>query len=111
MTHCDIVPVLRPFLWWTDYITVLLTAPKRSITRPGLSSPIQSSRHSGNNVVCPRSTPSSRKSRKNLRENPRESKQAIRFYKGWVMNDPFVMVRNVRLSPNSDPTAALCQVA
>ena len=73
MTHCDIVPVLRPFLWWTDYITVLLTAPKRSITRPGLSSPIQSSRHSGNNVVCPRSTPSSRKSRKNLTARIREN--------------------------------------
>src|SRR5436853_2897451 len=43
------------------------------MTRTGLSSPIQSCRHSGNSVLCPRSAPStkrlirsSRKSRKNL---------------------------------------------
>src|ERR1700726_756279 len=34
---------------------------KTSIARTGLSSQIQSSRHSGNNVLCPRSTPSTKR--------------------------------------------------
>src|SRR4029079_6802441 len=34
---------------------------KASITRTGLSSSIQSSRHSGNNAACPRSTPSTKR--------------------------------------------------
>ena len=49
---------------------------KTSITRTGLSSPIQSSRHSGSSVLCPRSVPSTNRfirspqfAQKSYREN------------------------------------------
>src|SRR3954470_20825511 len=62
-----------------------------STARTGLLSLIQSSRHSGNKVDCPRSAPtrkrfirSSRKSRENL---IRESNLATRFYAARVIRD------------------------
>src|ERR1700732_5554065 len=50
---------------------------KTSITRTGLSAQIQSSRHSGNRVLCPRSIPSTKRF---IRSLPRESHRPARFY-------------------------------
>src|SRR5258708_5780380 len=47
------------------------SSTKTSITRTGLSSPIQSSRHSGNSVLCPRSVPST----KRFIRSPRKSRR------------------------------------
>src|ERR1700736_5759380 len=44
---------------------------KTSITRTGLSSQIQSSRHSGNRVLCPRSIPSTKRFIRSLRKSRR----------------------------------------
>src|ERR1700704_7011981 len=44
---------------------------KTSITRTGLSSQIQSSRHSGNSVFCPRSIPSTKRFIRSLRKSRR----------------------------------------
>src|ERR1700720_3188279 len=44
---------------------------KTSITRTGLSSQIQSSRHSGNSVLCPRSIPSTKRFIRSLRKSRR----------------------------------------
>src|ERR1700726_4332091 len=44
---------------------------KTSITRTGLSSQTQSSRHSGNNVLCPRSIPSTKRFIRSLRKSRR----------------------------------------
>src|ERR1700732_1376941 len=44
---------------------------KTSITRTGLSSQIQSSRHSGNRVLCPRSIPSTKRFIQSLRKSRR----------------------------------------
>jgi hypothetical protein len=55
-----------------------------SITRTGLSSSIQSSRHSGNNVDCPRSTPSTKRF---IATSPRKSRQ------NCIMRGVFTQVR------------------
>src|ERR1700730_16329429 len=44
---------------------------KTSITRTGLSSQIQSSRHSGKRVLCPRSIPSTKRFIRSLRQSRR----------------------------------------
>ena len=60
------------------------SSTKTSITRTGLSSQIQSSRHSGNSVLCPRSAPSTKRFIRSLRKSRRnhtgESLAPARFY-------------------------------
>src|SRR5207302_9050022 len=50
---------------------------KTSITRTGLSSSIQSSRHSGNRVLCPRSIPSTKRFIRFLRKSRRNHTSRI----------------------------------
>src|ERR1700737_131263 len=57
---------------------------KSSITRTGLSSQIQSSRHSGNSVLCPRSTPSTKRLISFSRESVRENRTPRRFHTARV---------------------------
>jgi hypothetical protein len=80
---------------------------KTSITRTGLSSLIQSPRHSGNSVLCPRSVPSTkrliRSPRKSRRHHIAKIKSDYAFYTTWVNRYSFEMP--VRLSPDSDQIA------
>src|SRR5262249_3047958 len=59
------------------------------MTRTGLFSSIQSSKHSGNNVLCPRSWPSTKRfiSSPAYREGilTRESRHTQRFHTAWVI--------------------------
>src|SRR3974377_2162834 len=57
---------------------------KTSTARTGLSSQIQSSRHSGNSVLCPRSTPSTKRLISFSRESHRENRIARRFHRARV---------------------------
>jgi putative ABC transport system substrate-binding protein len=57
----------------------IVAALNQPTARTGLSSQIQSSRHSGNNVACPRSTPSKRLILCS-RESYRENRTARRFH-------------------------------
>ena len=71
------------------------SSTKTSTARTGLSSPIQSSRHSGNSgggltATHPSTKRLDRSSRKSQWRIHRESKQgrcAVRFYTGWVTSD------------------------
>src|SRR4029077_5993209 len=75
---------------------------KASITRTGLSSSIQSSRHSGNSVACPRSVPSTKRfirfprSRESLLQ---ESHEAGRFHTARVNSGLQTMSASRPLSP------------
>ena len=51
---------------------------KTSITRTGLSSSIQSSKHSGNSVLCPRSVPSTKRLIRSLRKSSRNHTARIK---------------------------------
>src|SRR3990170_712397 len=55
-----------------------------SITRTGLLSSIQSSRHSGNNVDCPRSAPTTKRFIKPRRKSRGEPYQRPRFHTPWI---------------------------
>src|SRR5262245_61272781 len=59
------------------------------MARTGLSSPIQSSRYSGNSVLCLRSVPSMKRFIRSPANRvliiPRESKQTARFHTGWII--------------------------
>src|SRR6516225_6087161 len=60
------------------------SSTKTSIARTGLSSQIQSSRHSGNTVLCPRSVPSTKRLIPLSRESYRENRTDRRFYTARV---------------------------
>src|SRR6202030_2067130 len=61
----------RELEWVARYYSPASPPTKTSITRTGLSSQIQSSRHSGNSVLCPRSIPSTKRFIRSLRKSRR----------------------------------------
>src|SRR3977135_546416 len=57
---------------------------KTSITRTGLSPQIQSSRHSGNSVLCPRSIPSTKRFIRSLRKSRRNHTARITLTRAFL---------------------------
>src|SRR5215467_8178567 len=72
-----------------------------SITRTGLSSQIQSSRHSGNSVLCRRSVPSTKRFIRSLRKPRRNHNPRITSLTAFLHNqDPIRTFRSTEVPAN-----------
>src|SRR5262245_21873170 len=75
-------------------------ATKASITRTGLSSSTQSSRHSGNSVAWPRSIPSTKRLIRSLRQKAAESYSANQITKRVFTQPGSIATEEVEAAPS-----------